>query len=165
MALLYDPGAFMPKHESDFDGASWMMGWDDGAWCMHDIRPGGAVYLVSTEHQRIVWETEVVESFAVPYEAVDDLALEVFLRWGLAIDTGTLPPSGYCVGWRARPIERCSTTLAPDLDDTSGEDLSLNGFQFTTEASPQFLRRWSLPTPATHWCTGRVEFGWFSRTT
>ena len=96
---------------------------------------------------------------------VDDLALEVFLRWGLAIDTGTLPPSGYCVGWRARPIERCSTTLAPDPDDTSGEDLSLNGFQFTTESSPQFLRRWSLPTPAPHWCTGRVEFGWFSRTT
>ena len=29
MALLYDPGAFMPKSTTDFDEASWMLTWRD----------------------------------------------------------------------------------------------------------------------------------------
>jgi len=161
MALLYDPGGFMPTTPDAFEGASWMMGWNDSLWCMHDIRPGGTVYLVSVAQQRIVWETEVVASFAVPYEAVHDLALEVFLRWGLAIDTGTLPPSGYCVGWKAAPRTLRSSGLEPDPEDRSGEDLALSGFQFTADASPLFMRRWGLRAEEPHWCTGQVEVGWF----
>lgn len=161
MALLYDPGHFMPRLEHEFSHASWMMGWPDGTWCLHDLEPGGTVYLVSTASQRIVWQTRVTQSFAVPYERVDDLRDEVLRRWGLRIDVGTLPTSGYCVGWRATPVARLDRTLAPDPLGTTSEDLSLDGFQFTIDESPQFRRRWDLPAEEPHWCTGRPRLGWF----
>lgn len=161
MALLYNPGRFMPRREHDFLGASWLMGWPDGMWCMHDVQPGGTVYLVDVERQLIVWHTRVTHSFAVPYEAVDDLAAEVERRWGLDIEIGTLPGSGYCVGWRAELVERIDRTLASDPLDTSGEDLRLDGFQLTNDASPLFTRRWDLTTEEPHWCTGIPRLGWF----
>ena len=72
MALLYDPGIFMPATHDDFSATSWLMGWSDGVWCLHDLEPGGTVYLVDVAHQQIVWHTRVTASFAVPYEAVWD---------------------------------------------------------------------------------------------
>ena len=46
MALLYDPGRYMPETAADFDGSSWMLTWDDGPWHVHDVEVGGTVYLV-----------------------------------------------------------------------------------------------------------------------
>ena len=35
MALLHDPGKFMPRTIADFDGASWMITWTDGPWHLY----------------------------------------------------------------------------------------------------------------------------------
>ena len=105
MALLYDPGTFMPRHHDEFSWMSWMMTWPTGPWHLHDLMPGGTVYLVRAgSTQRIMWETTVVRSFAVPYEAVGSLAAEVWLRWGLTIDTRNLNAGGFCIGWQAEPV-------------------------------------------------------------
>jgi len=179
MALLYDPGIFMPRTISDFAGASWLVGWSDGVWCIHDVDPGGTVYLVDVATQRIVWHTEVLQSFAVPYEASAALAGEVARRWGLNVDVDDLPIGGYCVGWRAAPVARLDRSLAPDnnetlrhpdcgpadatddVDDTGDTEFRLDGFQFTADLSPRFLQRWGLAPHEAHWCTGRPRLGWF----
>lgn len=95
MALLYDPGTFMPESTTDFDQSSWMLTWRDGPWHLHDIELGSTVYLVRAgSTQRIVWETRVTQAFGVPYEAIGDLANEVFLRWGLVIETPQMARAG-----------------------------------------------------------------------
>ena len=82
MALLYDPGHLMPADPSDFAAMSWLISWPDGPWHLHDVEVGGTVLLVdSGPAQRIVWETRVTHSFAVPYESVNDLAVEILRRW------------------------------------------------------------------------------------
>lgn len=165
MALLYDPGLFMPIEADDFPEHSWLMGWTDGVHCLHDLTPGGTVYLVDVALQQIVWETRVTHSFAVPYEALGGLVAEVRLRWGLSIEPGTLPAGGYCVGWRAEPVARLDRTLAPEPDDALlevlGEFPRLDGFQFAADLSPTFRRRWGVADEEPHWCDGRPRLGWF----
>lgn len=169
MALLYDPGIFMPATHAHFSATSWMMGWSDGVWCLHDLEPGGTVYLVDVAHQQIVWHTRVTASFAVPYEAVGSLAHEVSRRWGLTVDTGDLPPSGYCVGWRAEPIARLDREPIQELDHETGIRLNnnarfrLDGFQFTTDLPEGFLRHWGIEDDTSPWCSGRPRLGWFAR--
>ena len=165
MALLYDPGSFMPSSAADFDETSWMLTWTDGPWHLHDIEPGGTVYLVRAgATQRIIWETRVTHSFAVPYEAVGDLATEVFIRWGLIIQTPNMTPGGFCIGWRAEPITRLDRGprrlpehLVPDADET----LDLDGFQQSAHMPSAFHHRWGLPPDPDVMCTGRPPMGWF----
>jgi hypothetical protein len=161
MALLYAPGDYMPTSTTSFRHHSWLMGWTDGPYCMHDLEPGGTVYLVDVAHQTIVWETRVTQSFAVPFEALGGLVAEVRLRWGLEIEPGTLPPGGFCVGWRAEPVERVDRRPMLDVVDAAPEDLHLDGFQFSHECSPLFRRCWGLPDAEAHWCDGRPRLGWF----
>jgi hypothetical protein len=59
MALLYDPGTFMPT--TDFDQSSWMLTWRDGPWHLHDIELGSTAHLRAGSTQRIVWETRVTQ--------------------------------------------------------------------------------------------------------
>ena len=169
MALLYDPGTFMPRHHDEFSWMSWMMTWPTGPWHLHDLMPGGTVYLVRAgSTQRIMWETTVVRSFAVPYEAVGSLAAEVWLRWGLTIDTRNMNAGGFCIGWQAEPvalldrgpIESADSTTEVASDRTS-EVLDLDGFQQTDEMTPEFLRRWGLTHDDDAFCTGRSPIGWF----
>ena len=107
MVLMYDPGKYMPQSTDDFREVSWMATWDTGPWHLHDVEPGGTVFLVRAgPTQEVVWKTRVTQSFGVPYEAVNDLANEVLRRWGLVIETPKMDPGGYCIGWRAEPIDR-----------------------------------------------------------
>lgn len=161
MALLHAPGRYMPSTSSSFPFHSWLIGWDSGPYCMHDLEPGGTVYLVDDERQTIVWETRVTSSFAVPYEALGGLVAEVQARWGLLIEPDSLPPGGFCVGWRAEPVAWLDRGLAADPLDGAVEDLRLDGFQFTQECSPLFRRCWGLPEEEPHWCDGRPRLGWF----
>ena len=173
MALLYDPGIFMPAARTDFTSSSWLMGWSDGVWCLHDLEPDGTVYLVDTKRQIIVWHTRVTASFAVPYEDVGALAGGGARRGGLGDDVGDLPRSGYCVGWRAEPLARLDRRLGPqrlaplgtaatDAGSDPHADLRLDGFQLTTALSSEFLRRWGLDDDGAPWCTGRPRLGWFA---
>lgn len=165
MALLYDPGTFMPKSTTDFEESSWMLTWRDGPWHLHDVEPGGTVYLVRAgATQRIVWETRVTHAFGVPYEAVDDLANEVFVRWGLIIQTPQMAPGGFCIGWRAEPVARLDRGPQPlpeDLITEDGDMLDLDGFQQSTHMSAAFHLRWGLPPDPDVMCTGRPPMGWF----
>lgn len=166
MAFLYDPGLFMPGHRDDFDGTSWMVTWPTGPWHLHDTEPGGTVYLVRAgAEQRIVWETRVTRSFAVPYESVDGLAAEVQRRWGLRIDTSRMNPHGFCIGWQAEPVARLDRSpLSVDerlrSEGETDTDLDLDGFQFSEWVSPAFRARWQLTDGASPPCTGRARVGW-----
>lgn len=170
MPLLYDPGIFMPTREDDFPETSWMVTWPDGPWHLHDTDPGGTVYLVrAADVQRIVWETRVVRSFAVPYESVDSLAAEVMCRWGLAIQTDDMSPNGFCIGWQAEPVARLDRGPLPMTDPASASaDLEgvvistdLDGFQFGLELTATFRTRWQLPDDDNILCGGREPIGWF----
>lgn len=164
MALLYDPGKYMPTEEDDFRWTSWMITWPDGPWHLHDLEIGGTVYLVSEEAQRIVWETRVTQTFAVPYEAVNGLAAEVLIRWGLTIETPDMSPGGFCMGWRAEPIGRLDRRPAaiPDhLIAVDDETLGLDLFQQSAHMSDAFRRRWGLAQEPEVFCDGRPAIGWF----
>ena len=165
MALLYDPGKFMPTSAGDFDESSWMITWRNGPWHLHDVELGGTVYLVRAgSTQRIVWDTRVTHGFAVPYEALGGLANEVFIRWGLIIETPAMSPGGFCIGWRAEPIARLDRAPQPlpehvitDEDDV----LELDGFQQSTHMSKAFHQRWGLPPDPDVMCSGPPPMGWF----
>lgn len=165
MALLYDPGTFMPHSTADVAGSSWMLTWDSGPWHLHDLEPGGTVFLVRAGNiQRIVWETRVTHSFAVPYEGVADLAMEVLSRWGLVIETPKMNPGGFCIGWRAEPVARLDRTPCPlpeHLSPDDGEVLDLDGFQQSALMTEAFRHRWSLPADPDVLCAGRSPIGWF----
>jgi hypothetical protein len=169
MALLMDPGTFMPKHEDDFAETSWFQTWDTGPFHLHDAEPGGTVYLVDVQAQRIVWKTEVVRMVAVPYEALDGFAAEVQRRWGIHLISVDMNPGGFCIGWMAKPIERLNRgprTLTERLHRTvqPDENLDLTRWQFGEQLSPAFRYRWGLPEvdPSDqHLCTGRAPLGWF----
>ena len=165
MALLYDPGSFMPRRPGDFLEMSWMITWPTGPWHLHDVMPGGTVYLVRAgDDQRIVWETTVTRSFAVPYEAIDDLATEVWLRWGLSIDTSAMNSGGFCIGWQAKPIARLDRgplDVCEAASAAEAEALDLDGCQSTEWETPVFRRRWGLPIEDETLCTGRAPIGWF----
>lgn len=170
MPLLYDPGIFMPTHEADFPATSWMITWPDGPWHLHDTEPGGTVYLVRAAGvQRIMWETRVIRSFAVPYESVDSLAAEVMRRWGLEIQTRNMSPNGFCIGWQAEPIARLDReplpVAAPTAGDHNGIEVlaDLDGLQFGDELTPAFRSRWQLPDGHNTLCSGRAPIGWFDR--
>lgn len=163
MALLYDPGIRMPNDPSDFPAMSWLLSWDDGPWHVHNLEIGGTVLLVdSGPAQRIIWETRVTHSFAVPYESVDDLAVEIFRRWGLVVDTPEMVPGGFSVGWRAECVARLDREPldgAPESDD--GEDLRLTGFQESEHMSDAFNRRWGIGEQPVVFCGGQPPLGWF----
>ena len=165
MALLYDPGTFMPHSTADFDEASWMLTWSDGPWHLHDVELGGTVYLVRAgSTQRIVWETRVTQAFGVPYEAVGDLANEVLIRWGLIIETPQMAPGGFCIGWRAEPVARLDRGPQPPPElivPEEGEVLDLDGFQQSTHMSVPFHLGLFLPPDPDVVCTGRPPMGWF----
>ena len=171
MALFYDPGQFMPHSEDGFTGASWFRTWPDGPHHLHDVEPGGTVYLVrSGDDQRIMWETRVTHMVAVPYEALDGFADEVNRRWGITLLSIDMQPGGFCIGWKAEPVaylNRAPRQL-PDYLERSlepGESLDLNGWQFGSGLSAAFRYRWGLPErdPSDqHFCTGRAPIGWFS---
>jgi hypothetical protein len=153
----------MPDAPSDFPATSWLMSWADGPWHVHDLEVGGTVLLVdSGPAQRVIWETRVTHSFAVPYESADDLAVEIFRRWGLAVDVDEMVPGGFSIGWRAECVERLDR--GPLVSDPSGgedERLRLTGFQQTEHMPVDFNRRWGIgDEPEVH-CTGRPRLGWF----
>lgn len=174
MALLYDPGTFMPTSLTEFSVASWMLTWNDGPWHLHDVEPGGTVYLVRAgTTQRIVWETRVTHSFGVPYESVGDLAGEVLRRWNLVIETPRMTPGGFCIGWQAEPVERLDrgpqplpTDVVPAEDAVPAEDdvLDLDGFQQSALMPDAFRRRWGLPPDPDVECDRRTHVGWFGPT-
>ncbi len=161
MALLHDPGIRMPAHESDFSETSWLISWPDGPWHVHDVEVGGTVLLVDASAQRIVWETRVTHSFAVPYESVGDLAVEILVRWGLFVDTSEMVPGGFAIGWRAEPVARLDRGPIDGVMGVDGEDLSLTGFRQTEHMSDAFNRRWSITDEPEVFCTGRPPMGWF----
>ncbi len=161
MALLHDPGIRMPAHESDFSETSWLISWPDGPWHVHDVEVGGTVLLVDASSQRIVWETRVTHSFAVPYESVDDLAVEILRRWGLVVEVPEMVPGGFAIGWRAEPVARLDRGPIDGVMGVDGEDLSLTGFQQTEHMSDAFNRRWSIGDEPEVFCTGRPPMGWF----
>lgn len=167
MALLYDPGRYMPESATDFAASSWMITWNDGPWHVHDVEVGGTVYLVRAEStQRIVWETRVTQAFGVPYEAVGDLANEVLIRWGLIIETPEMATGGFCIGWRAEPIARLDRGPQPLAEHTTLDDdevLDLDGFQQSPHMSTAFHHRWGLPPDPDVVCTGRPPIGWFGQ--
>ena len=160
MALLYDPGSRMPAHPSDFPATSWLMSWADGPWHIHDLEVGGTVLLVdSGPAQRIIWETRVTHSFAVPYESVGDLAGEILRRWGLVVETPDMVPGGFSMGWRAECVARLDRG---PLDGGPGsEELRLTGFQQTQHMSEDFNRCWGIGDQPEVFCTGRPQLGWF----
>lgn len=168
MPLLYDPGKFMPESDGEFAGFSWMLTWPDGPWHIHDVEPGGTVYLVRAgSEQRLVWETRVTHCFLVPYEAVNDLAVEVLGRWGLSIQTPNMVPGGFCIGWRAEPIEhldRGPLVPAAELILAEGESIDLTGFQHGYDLTPNFRSHWGLPDEPERFCSG-ARLGWFGPST
>jgi hypothetical protein len=163
MALLYDPGTFMPRSENDFAESSWMLTWSDGPWHLHDVEPGGTVYLVRAgTEQRIVWQTRVTHCFLVPYEAVSDLAVEVRKRWGLVIQTPKMNPGGFCIGWRAEPLahlDRGPVVPAAEFILSEDESLELTGFQQSEQMTYAFRRHWGLPAEPEVFCAG-AKLGW-----
>jgi len=164
MVLLYDPGKYMPESADDFSGTSWMITWATGPWHLHDVEPGGTVFLVRAgATQEVVWKTRVTHSFGVPYEAVHDLANEVLLRWGLAIETPKMSPGGYCIGWRAEPIvrlDRGPRPLPEHMVPADDDMLDLDGFQQSDQMSAAFLHRWGVASEADVMCSGRPIIGW-----
>lgn len=171
MALFYDPSRFMPSFDEDFEHMSWFRTWPNGPHHLHDVEPGGTVYLVRAgTEQRIVWETRVTRMVAVPYEALDGFADEVNRRWGITLLSIDMQPGGFCIGWMAEPVayldrgprelpDYMTRTLAP------GESLDLDGWQFGSDLSSAFRYRWGLAgdDPSDdHLCTGRSPIGWFA---
>ena len=142
-----------------------MITWTDGPWHLHDMEIGGTVYLVDAgASQRIVWQTRVTHWFAVPYEGIGDLAMEVFTRWGLFIETPEMSPGGFCIGWRAEPVVRLNRGPQPLPDHIAvgeSEILDLDGFQQSEHMSKAFHQRWGLPPTVESYCTGRSPIGWF----
>ena len=165
MVLMYDPGKYMPQSTDDFREVSWMATWDTGPWHLHDVEPGGTVFLVRAgPTQEVVWKTRVTQSFGVPYEAVNDLANEVLRRWGLVIETPKMDPGGYCIGWRAEPIVRLDRGPHPLPDHmvpADGEVLDLDGFQDSDEMSAAFRHRWGVASEPEVMCSGRPMMGWY----
>lgn len=165
VALLYDPGAFMPESVDDFDQSSWMISWPDGPWHLHDVEPGGIVLLVDAgPAQCIVWETRVTNTFAIPYESPLDLAAEMLRRWGVQPDVSRMMPGGFSIGWKAECLGRLDRgpvltreLLEPDTDDA----LDLTGFQQSADMSAAFNRRWGIEPEPEVLCSGRPSIGWF----
>lgn len=145
MALLFDPGVFMPRSEPEFASFSWVVAWPSGPWHLHDVRPGGTVLLVDATRQRLVWHTRVTRSCAVPYEAAQSLALETKRRWALLPDVSDLPPQGFAVGWHAEPVAWLDRGPI-DIEVVEGvsDGLGLTGFQMLDDTGPFFRRRWQL---------------------
>ena len=170
MALFYDSGRFMPSFDEDFEHTSWFRTWPNGPHHLHDVEPGGTVYLVrSGDEQRIMWETRVTRMVAVPYEALEGFADEAQRRWGIDLISVDMQPGGFCIGWMAEPVaylNRAPRALPDPLQHSlePGESLALNGWQFGSDLSAAFRSRWGLPDndPSDqHFCTGRSLIGWF----
>ena len=165
MALLYDPGAFMPETEADFDGASWLISWATGPWHLHDVEVGGTVLLVDAAAQRIVWQTEVTHTFSVPYESSRDLQNEIRRRWGIDTIVEDLVGGGFCIGWRARCVARLDREPRALRDGTispEGEVLELTpGFLQSDHMTDNFRYRWAIDVEPEVWCTGKPAIGWF----
>ncbi len=165
MAFLYDPGMYMPRSASDFDGRSWMISWPNGPWHLHDVEIGGTVLLVDAgPAQRIVWETRVTHTFSVPYEASSDLKGEILRRWGVDANVSKMVPGGFSIGWRAECVGRLDRGPVPIPDQLmpdEGEVLELTGHQQSAHASAAFRHRWGIGPEPEVTCTGRTPIGWF----
>ncbi len=109
----------------------------------------------------MVWETRVSHSFAVPYESVDDLAVEIFRRWGLVVETPEMVPGGFAIGWRAECVARLDREPIDGVSGNDGEDLGLTSFQQTEHMSDAFNKRWAIGDEPEVFCTGRPRLGWF----
>ena len=45
----------------------------------------------------------MTHSFAVPYESVDDLAVEILRRWGLVVEVPEMVPGGFAMDGAPSP--------------------------------------------------------------
>jgi len=155
----------MPVVPDDFQLMSWLISWPDGPWHLHDVEVGGTVLLVdSGPAQRIVWETRVTHSFAVPYESVNDLAAEIFRRWGLVVETPEMVPGGFSIGWRAEGVDRLDRSAletSPVLVTEEPDEVDLSGFQQSAHMSAAFNKRWGIVDEREVFCSGRPRMGWF----
>ena len=134
MALLYDPGTYMPESAADFAASSWMLTWHDGPWHLHDVEVGGTVYLVRAgSTQPIVWQM-APDGFCIGWRA------EPVARF----DRGPQP-------------------LAEHMTPEEGDVLDLDGFQRSPHMSTAFHHRWGLPPDPDVVCTGRPPMGWFGQ--
>ena len=155
----------MPVVPDDFQLMSWLISWPDGPSHLHDVEVGGTVLLVdSGPAQRIVWETRVTHSFAVPYESVNDLAAEIFRRWGLVVETPEMVPGGFSIGWRAECVarlDRSALVTSPVLRTHEPDEVDLSGFQQSAHMSAAFNKRWGIVDEREVFCSGRPRMGWF----
>ena len=165
MVLLYDADGRMPDAPDDFPAMSWLISWPDGPWHVHDVEVGGTVLLVdSRPAQRIVWETRVTHSFAVPYESVNDLAAEIFQRWGLVVETPEMVHGVFSIGWRAECVARLDRDpleMPASSPTDEADELDLRGFQQSAHMSPAFNKRWGIGDEPEVFCSGRPPMGWF----
>lgn len=117
MGLVFVSSTPIPATVADFDGAYWYAVWDRPVPSPHDLLPGGTVYLAD-EAGTIVWETTVTDMVAIPYESSEMLREYLAKRWGLRASpiNGNDPCPGYCMAWRAEPVERLDLVVPEGLE-------------------------------------------------
>ena len=106
----------------------------------------------------------MTHSFAVPYESVNDLAAEIFQRWGLVVETPEMVPGVFSIGWRAECVARLDRDpleMPASSPTDEADELDLRGFQQSAHMSPAFNKRWGIGDEPEVFCSGRPPMGWF----
>ena len=103
--VVHHAARALPATTKDVSGSVWFAYWDRPVALDHGPFPGSTVWLYSATSHVLVWETEVVDAMAVPFESVDAFTAHVARSFGeeLWIDGPTLAP-GFGVAWTARAV-------------------------------------------------------------
>ncbi len=100
----------LPESPDEFATFFWFNLWRRRLWPYRELLPGDILYWYESSKQHIVWKSRVVEVDRFPYESREEVRVRLEDRFG-EFDTTqpyfvNSPEQGYCLAWRALPIER-----------------------------------------------------------
>src|SRR6478735_951764 len=108
MALIFVPSTPIPQSEGEVASACWYAVWDQPVGLLEVLSPGARVFLYDDSADVLVWEVEVTEALARPFEHVDDFRKLLTQRWGQWVTEvdGVATTPGWGIGWKAKPVAR-----------------------------------------------------------
>jgi hypothetical protein len=136
--VVHHAGRTLPVTTDDLAASVWFAYWDRPVALDHGPFPGSTVWLYSQSADVLVWETEVADAIAVPFETVGAFTDHVEARFGeeLWIDGPTLAP-GFGVAWTARAVRRLDRRV-PDGGSP------LRQWAVPRHLDPDEARRWGF---------------------
>jgi hypothetical protein len=119
MDYITSRGFVLPESAEEFADRFWFNLWRIRLWPYREVVVGDLLYWYESPSKSIVWKSRVTELERFHYDNKDAVRERLVSRFG-DFDTTQpyfveAPEQGYCLAWRAKPLQRVSLSKPENL--------------------------------------------------